>query len=350
MNNMRCSNGLTDKEVALSKEKYGTNTISTIQKNSFIKLVLESLGDPIIKILLIALAVKSVFLFQNFDWFETLGIVIAILLASLISSISEYGSEKAFQKMQEESSKIKCKVRRNASLVELCIDDIVVGDIVELTSGDMVPADAVILYSSLTLDESSFTGETKDVHKSINDEVFRGSVVLNGNATIKITHVGTNTKYGKIALELLNKNPDSPLKLRLRELASIISKIGYTEAILASIPYLFSVIFIAYNFDFSLIWQLLTTPKIIFGHIIYALTLSVTIIIVSVPEGLPMMVALVLSSNMKRMIKNNVMVRRMVGIETAGCMNTLLSDKTGTITKGNLEVVGIALGNGEIIQ
>ncbi len=342
--------GLNSSEVKSSRMKFGSNVISNSEKNSFLKLLLESLGDPIIKILLIVLAIKTIFLFQSFDWFETLGIVIAITLASLISTISEYGSERSFQKMQEESSKAKCKAYRNGDLVEITIDEVVVGDVITLSSGDLVPADGQIIEGSITVDESSFTGEARDVEKKEADTVYRGSVILNGGANMVVTQVGLNTKYGKIALELLNKNPDSPLKLKLRELASIISKIGTIGAVLVMISYLFSVIFIANSFNFHLIIETLTTPKIIFGHIIYALTLGVTIIIVSVPEGLPMMIALVLSSNMKRMVKNNVLVRRMVGIETSGSLNVLFTDKTGTLTKGKLEVVGVVLGNGTVLK
>ncbi len=342
--------GLTSEEVKASQIKNGKNIISDQQKNTFWHLLLESLGDPIIKILLIVLAVKTVFLFQNFDWFETLGIVIAITLASVISTLSEYGSEKAFQKMQEESSKVKCNVVRDGKLMSVDLEEVVVGDIVKLATGDLIPADGVLLEGNLSLDESSFTGEAKDVSKKALDVVYRGSVVLNGGATLEVTEVGASTKYGKIALELLNKNPDSPLRNRLRSLAGTISKIGTVGAILVMISYLFSVVFISNNFNWSLIIETITTPRIIFGHIIYALTLGVTIIIVSVPEGLPMMVALVLSSNMQRMVKNNVLVRRMVGIETSGSISTLFSDKTGTITKGKLEVVGLVLGSGKVIR
>lgn len=342
--------GLTSNEVKDSQLKFGKNVISDNKKNSFFHLLLESLGDPIIKILLIVLAVKTVFLFQNFDWFETLGIVIAITLASIISTLSEYGSEKAFQRMQEESSKVKCNVVRDGNLTDVDLEEIVVGDIVKLSTGDLIPADGTLIEGTLSLDESSFTGEAKDVHKKTLDTVYRGSVVLNGGAYIEITAVGTGTKYGKIALELLNKNPDSPLRLRLRNLAGIISKIGTIGALLVMISYLFSVIFIANSFDWNLVIQTVTTPRILFGHIIYALTLGVTIIIVSVPEGLPMMVALVLSSNMQRMVKNNVLVRRMVGIETSGSISTLFSDKTGTITKGQMEVVGVVLSNGKVVR
>ena len=153
-----------------------------------------------------------------------------------------------------------------------------------------------------------------------------------------VTEVGNKTLYGALASELAESAPISPLKLRLQGLAKLISRIGYCGAILVTISYLFSVIVIDNNFDSDLIMNTLTDFKVMFDHLIYALTLSVTIIVVAVPEGLPMMITLVLSSNMKRMLKSNVLVRRLVGIETAGSINVLLTDKTGTLTKGKLEV------------
>ena len=138
-------NGLSKKEVIENRKKYGSNEITGKQKNSFISLFIETLGDPIIKILLIALAIKVIFLFHDFDWFETIGIVIAILVASLISSISEYGSEEAFNKLQETSSKTNCKVRREGELIEIPIDEVVVDDLVLLQTGDKIPADGQII-------------------------------------------------------------------------------------------------------------------------------------------------------------------------------------------------------------
>ena len=144
-----------------------------------------------------------------------------------------------------------------------------------------------------------------------------------------VTEVGNNTMYGRLASELTESQPESPLKLRLRHLAKIISNIGYVGAFLVSLSYLFSVIVIENNFDWIQIKKMITNFPLIFGHILHALTLSVTIIVVAVPEGLPMMITLVLSSNMKRMLKNNVLVRKMMGIETAGNLNILFTDKEG---------------------
>ena len=341
--------GLTKEEVLKNKKEFGNNSLSSSKRNTFLSLLIDSLKDPIIKILLIVLVVKVVFLFSDFDWFETLGIVIAILLASIISAISEYGSEKAFNKLQDESSHQNCTVIIDKQEKKVLIEEVVKNDLVMLSSGDIVPADGVIIDGNVYVDESSFTGESKDIEKRKNDEIYRGTSVLKGKAIIKITNVGFNTKYGNIAKELLKKTPDSPLKIRLKHLAGIISKVGIIGAILVMFSYLFSVIVINNDFNITKILNFISNPKIIFEHILYALTLTVTIIIVSVPEGLPMMVALVLSSNMKRMIKENVLVRKIVGIETAGCMNTLFFDKTGTITKGNLELRGIVQTDGNKI-
>ena len=350
---MNTRNGLTDDEVLKSREKYGSNQITNKKKNSFLKLFIETLGDPIIRILVIALGIKLVFLMKDFDWYETVGIVVAIFLASFISTISEYGSEKAFEKLQEEASKIKCRVRRNGKLVELNIDDVVVGDIVLLTTGDRVPADGVLINGELEVDESSLNGETKASNKESikigmavteKNTVFRGTVIYSKEAEVKITKVGDQTFYGTMAAELQEKSPESPLKIRLRHLAQIISRIGYVGAFLVSVSYLFSVIVVRNNFDFTLIMETVTNFPLMIGYILYALTLSVTIIVVAVPEGLPMMITLVLSSNVKRMLKDNVMVRKMVGIETAGSINILFTDKTGTLTKGKMEMIAF-LGN-----
>lgn len=346
--------GLKNEEVEQNRKKYGSNRISSVKRSGFLKLLLESLGDPIIKILLVALAIKVVFLFKDFDYFETLGILIAIFLASFISTISEYGSEAAFERLQEESSKILVRVIRNGKLISVPIEDVVVKDIVVLGSGDKVPADGVIIKGNISVDESSLNGETKEAKKfpplnpnSINDnnKVYRGSVIYNGNAYMEVKTVGDKTVYGALAHEVAEASPPSPLKLRLSGLAKFISKIGYCGAALVTISYLFSVIIIDNNFNPTAILNTITNFKVMFDHLIYALTLSVTIIVVAVPEGLPMMITLVLSSNMKKMLKSNVLVRKLTGIETAGSINVLLTDKTGTLTKGKLEVTEIISGD-----
>lgn len=339
-------NGLTDKEVIDSRKKYGSNQIINNNQDTFFKLFLECLGDPIIRILLIALGIKTIFLIKDFDWYETVGIVIAIIVASFISAVSEYGSSKAFARLQEESSKIKCKVKRNKIIKEIVIDDIVVGDIIVLTTGDKIGADGVIVEGSIDIDESSMNGEAISIHKSSNDKVYRGCVIYNGYALVLVNKVGNDTYYGKMVSELSEVSGTSPLKERLNHLAGIISKLGYFAAILVSVSYLFNKIIISNSFNITKIIECVSDISLLFAYFLHALTLAVTVIVVSVPEGLPMMVTLVLSSNMRRMLKNNVLVRKLVGIETAGSMNILFTDKTGTLTKGKLEVVEFVLGNG----
>lgn len=348
------TNGLSKEEIVKSREKYGSNALVKIKKDSFVKSLIRSLGDPIIKILLIALGIKTIFLIQDFDWYETIGILIAVFLATFISTISEYGSEKAFLKLQNEASKTKVKVRRDGKVSLINVDEVVVSDIILLDSGDKVAADGILIKGELTVDEASITGESKEIYKtpftkginpSNNNELLRGSVIYHGVGEMVVTKVGVNTFYGKISLELQEKQPESPLKSRLRDLAKVISKIGYCGAFLVAFSYLFKMIIINNNFNIPNILNTLNDTSLLFAYLIHALTLAVTIIVVSVPEGLPMMITLVLSSNMKRMLKDNVLVRKLMGIETAGSLNILFTDKTGTLTKGELAVTGILFGN-----
>lgn len=339
--------GLSDKEVIESRNKYGTNEIVKSKKNGFIKLVLESLNDPIIKILLIALGIKLLFLFNDSDVYEMMGIILAIVIASVISSISEYGSEKAFEKLAKENDKINTRVIRNNKKCEISIDEVVVGDIVCLSSGDKVPADGEIISGCVYADESMLSGEAKEKYKTVGSKVFRGSVITLEEGVMKVFAVGKETFYGSIADAIQDVSPESPLRNRLKKLAQWISKIGYIFAFLIILSYLFNVVVIQNDFDLIRIKNMVTSLDIMMPHLLYSLTLAVTVIVVSVPEGLPMMITLVLSSNMKRMLKNNVLVRKLVGIETAGSLNILFSDKTGTITKGELEIIGFIDGFGK---
>lgn len=347
------TNGLKDDEVKESRKRYGSNSINEKNKNTFFNLFIETLGDPIIKILLIALAIKTIFLFRDFDYFETMGIVLAVLVASLISAISEYGSNKAFQRMQEESSRIKVLVKRDGKTKEITIDEIVKNDILILAPGNKVPADGILIKGKLSVDESSLNGETKEVYKEYIDNinlateknrVYRGTTIYDGEALILVTKIGMDTLYGKMAKVLTEEEDVSPLKLRLTNLAKVISRIGYIAAILIAVAYLFSKIFIINNFNLTIIRETITLNKF-FSLILEALTLAVSVLVMSVPEGLPMMITLVLSTNSKKMLKDNVLVRKMVGIETAGSLNILFTDKTGTLTKGKMEVSSIIDGN-----
>ena len=336
--------GLTDKEVTESKNKHGTNTEKCQKRRTIISLIIESFSDPIIKILLIALLIKVLFMFQDFNWYETLGILIAIFLSTFISTLSEYGSESAFKKLQDENKDIKYQVYRNNYLREISMSELVVGDVYLIESGDIIPADSTIISGGLSVNESMLTGESKLVEKNIKSKIYKGTTIYEGYATCKVLSVGEKTEYGKIVNELNEKPSASPLKKRLIRLSKTINKIGYVGAFIVSFSFLFSKIVIANNFNMDLIIKYIASKSII-NDLIYTLTLCVTTIVVAVPEGLPMMITLVLSSNMKKLIKNKVLVRKMVGIETCGNINYLLTDKTGTITVGKLVVSSVVLGD-----
>lgn len=339
--------GLTNKQVTESRLKYGSNQISVKKTHTFFQLFIESLGEPMTKILLIALAVKTLFLLSNFDWYETVGIAIVIFIASLISTVSEYGSEESFKKLQDEASKINCRVYRNGELKEISIDEVVKNDIVSLQFGDKIPADGIVIKGSVEVDESLINGESKEVTKDINNnKLFRGSVICANACLMLVTSVGDKTVYGSIGLELQEEKREGPLKYRLRMLARLISKLGYIGAFLVAFSYLFDMIIIKNNFNIDAINQTIYNTPLLIGYILHAITLAITVIVVAVPEGLPMMITLVLSKNMKKMLNDNILVRKLLGIETFGSMNILFTDKTGTLTKGKLEVVNFIDANG----
>lgn len=332
--------GLTKEEVLNNRKLYGSNKITEKKKTTILSLIIESLNDPIIKILLIALGIKILFFINDSDIYETIGIIVAIILATVISSLSEYGSEKAFQKLSNTTNNILVKAYRNNLITNIKIEEIVVNDYIYLESGDKIPADGILYTGNISVDESMLSGETKEQNKTFMSPLYRGSVITNGSGVLLVKKVGNNTYYGKIAKDIQEKTPTSPLKNRLRVLASFISKIGYICAFLVILSYLFNVIVVKNNFDINRIKTMLTSFNTLVPHLLYSLTLGITIIVVAVPEGLPMMITLVLSSNMKRLLKENVLVRKLVGIESSGSLNILFTDKTGTLTKGELEMVG----------
>ena len=352
--------GLTLDEVIQSKRRYGDNQLGERKRRSFLIQFIDNFKDPIINILLMALAINVLLLFRNFEWYESMGIAIAILLAAFVSTISEYGSETAFEKLQKEANEIVCKVKRANGLIELSINSIVVGDYVLLQAGDKIPADGTIISGELYVDQSALNGESKESYKAPSNmqnsnnaqvgfeqinKLFRGSIVSSGEGMMLVTEVGIGTFYGSIANEIQEETRDSPLKIRLKKLAGTISRFGYIGASAVALADLFNSIVMRQGFDIEKILEVIQTPSILIGDILHAITLAVTVVVVAVPEGLPMMITVVLSSNMKRMLKDNVLVRKMVGIETAGSLNILFSDKTGTITKGKLQVTTIISGN-----
>ena len=337
--------GLTTEEVQRSKEKYGDNGLAKRKNKSFLGKFFENLNDPIIKILIIALLIEVIFTLGNCNFFEVFGIISAILIATTVSTVSEYGSERAFEKMQKESSDGIVRVLRDGEMREISVSDIVVGDIVYLSAGERISADGTLISGRLSVDQSALNGESKEVSKSFDgigdgfdlaseNKVFRGTVISMGEAIMRVERVGSATYYGMVASDVQTQTRESPLKRRLSKLASQISKIGYVIAITVGIVYLFNSIVVDNGFVWERILISLKTPKTLIPILTRALTLMITVIVVAVPEGLPMMITVVLSANMKKMIRDKVLVKKLVGIETAGSLNILFTDKTGTITLG----------------
>ena len=325
---------------------HGANVLPRVRGKGFAGRFFENLGDPIIKILLAALALEVVFTFGNCNLVEVFGIVTAILIATLVSTLSELGSERAFAKMEEESSEGRVRVIRGGKTLDIPAEELVVGDVILLSAGERVFADAEMIEGELSVDQSALNGENIEARKCILEggawsldnvgRVFRGSIVTSGSGMATVGRVGSETYYGAVARDVQSETRISPLKLRLGALASQISKLGYLAAGLVGFAYLFNSIFAKNGFDMGQILETLKNPSEIFSILIHALTLMITVVVVAVPEGLPMMVTVVLSANMKRMLKDNILVKKLVGIETAGSMNILFTDKTGTLTTGVL--------------
>lgn len=359
-----CYTGLNNAAVEESRAKYGSNKFTEQKGETFWEKYIGNFkDDPIMKILLVALIINVVFVFLGkSEWYESFGIAMAIIIASLVGTWSEYSNESAFQKLQEEASKILCKVYRNAEVQQIYIDEIVVGDMVILQSGDMIPTDGNIAEGSLKVDQATLNGESKAATKrsvpedQIFEEIaattellseyhlFRGTVVVSGEAIMRASTVGDKTLYGQLAQELNTEERDSPLKVKLAGLAGGISKFGYIGSILIAIAFMFKKIVMDNGMDGSRILKYLSNWANPTNDLVSAVILAVVIIVMAVPEGLPMMVAMVLSQNMKKMLKDNVLVRKLVGIETAGSLNILFTDKTGTITKGQLEAIEFVNG------
>lgn len=354
--------GLSDFKVKESRKQFGSNKLTEQESEGFLSKLKDNFNDPIMKILCVALFINIIFAYMGqASWYESVGIMIAIILATTLSTYSEMNNENAFKKLQEAASKIICKVMRGLEIKELSIDAIVKGDIVLLQAGDLVPADGVLIEGHIKVNQAALNGESVDASKiSTNDSevvqqnldganfVARGSVVTNDQAYIKVTAVGDHTIYGGIAQELQKNNDrESPLKVKLNKLADAISKFGYFGGIAIAFALLFQRIVIHNNFDIPTILDYCSNWVFVTNDLVHAVILAVIIIVMAVPEGLPLMIAIVSALNMRKMLKDNVLVRKIPGIETAGSLNILFSDKTGTITKGQLEAVLFVDANGK---
>lgn len=341
--------GLTQAEANLSREKHGDNSLVKEKNKGFIRKFFENLSDPIIKVLLFAVLVEIIFTFGHCNWWETGGIIAAVIIATTVSTVSEAGSEKAFLKMQENNSAVLVTAIRDGKSIKIPINDIVVGDAIYVSAGECVAADGEIIYGRITVNQSALNGEGREAVKypggkskkedfSSETEVFRGSVVTDGEGFLRVSRVGKDTYYGMVAKDVQSETRESPLKLRLSHLASQISKIGYFMAFLVGLTYLFFAFVADNGYDTDKIVDSFKNIPFTVSTLTHALTLMITVVVVAVPEGLPMMITVVLSANMKKMLSDNIMVKKLVGIETAGSMNILFTDKTGTLTTGKTQV------------
>lgn len=351
--------GLKSSEVIASKKLNGSNILPQPARQSFAHKLWENMQDPMIKILLVALGINMVFVYMGqADLVEALGIMIAILLAVLVSTWSEYSNENAFQRLQEEASRSSCKVWRDGSPASIFVEEVVVGDAVILEAGDKLPADGYLVEGELQVDQAALNGESEPMQKISREiktaqakegidlldksQLFRGSVVLEGTGIMIVERIGANSLYGQLTQELKDEERDSPLKLKLKALAQKISKLGYSGGVLIAVAVMLHKLIEAGG------WAAYTSNwSVVFSDLLQALILAIIIIVMAVPEGLPLMIAIVSSLNMRKMLRDNVLVRKLVGIETAGSLNLLFTDKTGTITKGQLEVVAYLNGKGK---
>ncbi|SLM31956.1 Calcium-translocating P-type ATPase, PMCA-type [Desulfamplus magnetovallimortis] len=348
--------GLSSDAVADAIGKYGSNQLTRQETETFWDKYKGNFDDPIIKILILALVINIVFVFMGkTHWYESAGIALAVLLATLVSTWSEHKNESTFQKLQEDAGRITCKVFRDGNITQISIDDIVAGDYVLLQPGDKIPADGILYRGEMKVDQASLNGESAEALKveagdgyTENDKtvdfldpcrLFRGSVVYSGEAVMLVKSVGDNSQYGKLALEMQTDERESPLKVKLGSLAGAISKFGYIGGVLIAVTFVFRKIVIDNHFNIPEIIAYLSVWQNSINDVVNAVILAVIIIVVAVPEGLPMMIAMVLSLNMRKMLNDNILVRKLVGIETSGSLNILFSDKTGTITRGRLEAI-----------
>ena len=347
--------GLNDEEVLDNRQKFGDNKIIEAEPETFLDKFKDAFGDPMIKLLIAIACIMAIMAFLGYaEWGELIGIVISVLLVTGISAKTEMSSDNEYRKLKDGTKKELCKVYRNGKIVEIEVDDVVVGDRIIIQSGDKIPADGVLCSGAIAVDNSALNGESEECKKYAipNDfiyrevaitgdtfvdkhSLFRGAVVVNGEGVLEVKKVGMMTMMGEMAKDMQDDDVESPLKVKLSKLADSISKFGYIGAVVIAITLMIHKVIVAGGvspyFDLGMMY--------VFKDLLEVLMLAVVIIVMAVPEGLPLMIAIVLMQNTSKMLQNNVLVRKPIGIETAGSLNILFSDKTGTITKGELEVV-----------
>ena len=355
--------GLDDAEVRESRREYGSNEIPDSEPTTFWQEFKETFNDPMIRILLVIVVIMLIMFFLGHaQIYEPIGTIVAVLIVAFVTAKTGVASDTKYRELKEGTKKDTCKVYRNGIITVIDVDDVVVGDQIILQSGDRIPADGTLIDGDLRVDNSVLNGEAEECRKNASADaafpeeitgdafvdahsLFRGAVVFDGEGVMNVCKVGIRTMMGKMAEDMQDEEPDSPLKVKLSKLANQISVFGYVSAAVIVVLYIAYFIisaggFVAY---FSTGWSN------ILMDVIEAVSLAILIVVCAVPEGLPLMISLVLMQNTSRMLDHNVLVRKAVGIETAGSLNILFSDKTGTITKGSLEVVEFFTPDGESI-
>ena len=340
--------GLTDQEVLQNRQKYGMNLLTPPKRPSIWKLYLEKFQDPVIKVLLVAAAFSLLISIIESEYAETIGIFFAIFLATGIGFYFEYDANKKFDLLNAVGEETPVMVIRNGKVHEIPKKDIVVGDVVILNTGDEIPADGVLLEAvSLQVNESSLTGElmvNKTTDEAHFDEeatypsnsVMRGTTVTDGHGVMCVERVGDATEIGKVARQATEQSQEqTPLNLQLTKLANLIGKVGFTIATLTFVIFTAKDLYVHLNNTTITDWhQWLEIARIVLKYFMMA----VTLIVVAVPEGLPMSVTLSLALNMRRMLKTNNLVRKMHACETMGAITVICTDKTGTLTQNLMQV------------
>ncbi len=340
-------NGLTDQEVEESRKQYGSNEIPDSEPTTFWEEFKETFGDPMIKILLaIAVLMIVMFFFGYAEIYEPLGTIVAVLIVAFVSAKTGVASDTKYRSLKDRTKKDQCKVHRNGVVTVIDVDEVVTGDKVLLQSGDKIPADGILISGNLRVDNSALNGEAEECKKTEADpsvelpdditgdtfvdahSLFRGAVVFDGEGVLDVRKVGLQTMMGRMADEMQEDEVDSPLKVKLSKLAGQISVFGYVGAVVIAILY-FTYFIVSAGGIGS--YFAIGAEQVI-KDIVEAVSLAIVIIVCAVPEGLPLMISLVLMQNTSKMLDHNVLVRKAEGIETAGSLNILFSDKTGTIT------------------
>jgi Ca2+-transporting ATPase len=332
------NSGLSTSQVANLRKKYGANAMTPPVRDPLWRQYLEKFDDPIIKILLLAVVVSTIVsLIRGEGLLDTIGIIIAVFLATGIAFFNEYRSSREFDVLNAHRDDVAVKVIRDGRPVSVPTRDIVVGDLILLEAGDAIPADGwVTSADDLASDESAFTGETEPVNKPETDRLLKGAFITAGKGQMIAAAVGDSAQMGVIAASLgIDHATQTPLEQKLEALARIISKFGYAMAILICGTLLIRGVLVGevtgFNIDTA-------------NNILHYFMLAVVVVVAAVPEGLPMSVALSLSLAMRKMTRANCLVRRLIACETIGSATTICTDKTGTLTKNQMEVVESSVG------